>query len=687
MIKSLLTSCVVLAAALTSSWADAQVTVSYPAPGSTLDNVQLLGNFNLAATGSYTVAENAKATLECLDTGDIFDCTTFTDFMGMAIVVKFDSAEITDNGDYEFTILPGAITVDGVPNEKITASYTLSDPSLGGAGQFPQISLVSSDPASGSGVAAIGTNSLNRVSFVTSDDAAVNYIGWELWNVTDAENPQWVYQGSENRIDPNRNGGSLDDVWANGLYISIGGSDQKLIKGQKYEMKLVFCGIGYNPDTNQYPNSVTIENSKELETSIFFEGLTPGTEYSPYVYQSISPDPATYEIETVQQAMFTITYSGPVKPAAFTYHQGIADTPVAGTFTPADDDDADGYASVWDFIVDPEIARNLTGDASFVVTTADKDGLMLKGNGGYPIDDFEYHVVYQSSVGLPDLVSVAPEAQAVVESLSEIIVGNSSNLSMAYSFNASESARIVDMFGTEIINLGEPVAVDGHADQMKWTFDPITVSGNYALIIPKWYFAIGEEFEGTTNKFTSFRYTVENSSAGSAVFDIVPASVSPEDGATVSELSKVVVTFDEITYYPMVDGAPVATIYKDDATEPFAVTEPAVDNDFLFPTEYTFTLTEPIKEKGTYRFVIARGAFCDETYDMEMGESGHANDEIVYTFIVDDGGGVAGIGADASAADVFSVDGKLVLRNASDSDVKALPAGIYIFGGKKLVVK
>lgn len=70
-----------------------------------------------------------------------------------------------------------------------------------------------------------------------------------------------------------------------------------------------------------------------------------------------------------------------------------------------------------------------------------------------------------------------------------------------------------------------------------------------------------------------------------------------------------------------------------------------------------------------------------------MGESGHANDEIVYTFIVDDGGGVAGIGADASAADVFSVDGKLVLRNASDSDVKALPAGIYIFGGKKLVVK
>ncbi len=654
-VKSLLTSCVALAASV-SAVAAPQVTVS-PASGRTLDSKELLATFNLTPDGAYTVAPDAKATLECLDTGDVFDCTQFSDFMGMAILVKFDADEIVDNGEYEFVVNAGAITVDGEPNEKIVATYTLSDYTLSGSQEYPQITLVSSNPADGAGVAAIGQESLNRVTFVTDNDAAVNYIGWELWDVTDENVPEWIYQGSENRIDPNREGGEIFDRWENGLFISIGGPDRKLIKGHNYRMKLVFCGIGYDPVTNQYPNSITIEKSKELETAINFVGLTNPTEYSPYVYESVSPDPTSYVIETVEQARFTVTYSGPVKPDSFTVHIMTGVSSNAGTYTALGEVDADGYSSIWEFVVDPEIAKELT-NPHFSISTKDKDGLYVKGNGGFPLDDYLYSVVYECSIGLLDLVSVAPEEGAVVESLSEIVVSDAAGKVMNFAWNATESARICDMFGAEVRVLENPVAVEGDDTKMKWTFEPITESGNYVLIIPKWYFAIGEEFEGVTSKLTNFMYTVDNgTSGGDAKFDIVPVSVDPLDGATVTEISKVVLSFSDVTYYPMDLGAPTASLVKvdgDSETE-VAVSEPALDNDFLNPTVYTFTFAEPVKENGTYVFKVKRGAFCDEVYDVEMGQAGHANDDLAYTFIVDDGGAVEVVVGDEAAVVYLSL--------------------------------
>ncbi len=229
--KSLLASGAIVATAF-SAMAAPEVSVDYPQPGATLDSKELLATFNLSAN-NYSVTPEAKATIECLDTGDIYDCTNFADFSGMAIIVGFDTDEFVDNGEYEFVVYPGSINVDGVPNEKIVATYTLEDPNLGGASVvYPQIKLISSDPADGAGVAAVGDDSLNKISFVTDNDDAVNYIGWTLYDVTDAENPEWLYQGNENRIDPARNNGKNDDRWADGLFITIGGPDQKFVKGR-----------------------------------------------------------------------------------------------------------------------------------------------------------------------------------------------------------------------------------------------------------------------------------------------------------------------------------------------------------------------------------------------------------------------------------------------------------------------
>lgn len=684
MVKSLLTTCAVLASSFAAMAAPA-LTVTYPKPG-TYDSKEYFASFNLSASGSSTVAEGATATLECLDEGEVINSTEFKVFMGM-LMVKFDTEEIVYNGEYELSIPAGAVLVDGEPCAALTANYVLNDGNLG-IGEFPQITLVSSDPADGASVAAIGSDALNKVSFVTSNDDAVNYIEWSIYDVTNPESPEYVYSGNENRIDLNRNG-HTDDVWTNGLYITIGGPDQKLIKGQKYEMRLTFAGIGYDPATNQYPTPTQISASTELETAIYFNGLTPGTEYSEYVYEEVTPDPETYIIDTVEQAMFTITYSGPVKPASFIYHRGQADTPNAGTYSPLNDEDGDGYASMWEFFVDPSLAAGMTGEASFYIVSKDKDGLTVRGNGGYPTDDFSYRVTFECNIGYPDLISVAPAEGATVETLSEIIVGNSDDLVMAFGYNASAPARITDMFGGEIRVLGEPEAVEGNTKQMKWTFDPITVSGNYVLIIPKWYFALGEEMDGTTSKETTFRYTVENDEPSTgATFDITPVSVTPADGATVTEIKDVVLKFEETTFYPMSIGAPVATLVNtSSAADVIYTSEIAVENDYWDPTEYTFSFATPIKENGTYKFTVAKGAFCDLTYDNENGEAGHASDELVYTFIISTGLGVESVATEEVSGNVYSVDGKVVVRNASAADVKALPAGLYIVNGKKIVVK
>lgn len=50
---------------------------------------------------------------------------------------------------------------------------------------------------------------------------------------------------------------------------------------------------------------------------------------------------------------------------------------------------------------------------------------------------------------------------------------------------------------------------------------------------------------------------------------------------------------------------------------------------------------------------------------------------------------ITGVGTDASAAnnDVYNLQGILVKANASADDIKALPAGLYIIGGKKTIVR
>lgn len=227
----------------------------------------------------------------------------------------------------------------------------------------------------------------------------------------------------------------------------------------------------------------------------------------------------------------------------------------------------------------------------------------------------------------PELVLISPEAGATVESVSEIIVGNVDNAAMTFVADEDNPAGISYGWGG-LIMLEDPTQVAGNPSQWKFKIEPLTADGRYMVNIPEGYFTInGESCEGLFETF--FIETPKEPAA----FDILPKSVTPEQNTPLEELSVVKLTFADPTLYPMSVGAPEATIYDMEAnTVVCKVT--GEENDWSTPTEYTFTLSEAITEPGTYKFSLPKGAFCDEDYDMSDGETGHASDELNYTFVV-----------------------------------------------------
>ena len=61
--------------------------------------------------------------------------------------------------------------------------------------------------------------------------------------------------------------------------------------------------------------------------------------------------------------------------------------------------------------------------------------------------------------------------------------------------------------------------------------------------------------------------------------------------------------------------------------------------------------------------------------------------ELKYTFTLIDGEGIGDVLADAETADIYTVSGILVKKDAKADDLKTLKKGIYIVNGKKVAIK
>lgn len=158
--------------------------------------------------------------------------------------------------------------------------------------------------------------------------------------------------------------------------------------------------------------------------------------------------------------------------------------------------------------------------------------------------------------------------------------------------------------------------------------------------------------------------------------------VKPADGSTVEKLSYILFTF---SYYV---GAT-----EDEATFPKLHSE---GSDELIPVEFTLDtedgtgkvahmdgalrVIEPVTANGNYILEIPTGYFVDG--------NGRSLDGITLKYTVkNDGTGIDDVEAAANGYTVYSIQGVKVLETTDAARLNALPAGVYIVNGTKVLVK
>ena len=104
------------------------------------------------------------------------------------------------------------------------------------------------------------------------------------------------------------------------------------------------------------------------------------------------------------------------------------------------------------------------------------------------------------------------------------------------------------------------------------------------------------------------------------------------------------------------------------------------------PNEIKVTLANEVNTKGTYTLVIPA--------KMIQQSAGEENPTIVdyapqleFIFTVTDGQSIESTLNGGSTAEVYTISGILIKKNATREDLKGLKKGIYIINGKNMLVK
>ncbi len=288
-------------------------------------------------------------------------------------------------------------------------------------------------------------------------------------------------------------------------------------------------------------------------------------------------------------------------------------------------------------------------------------------------------------------ISIDPENGAVVKSLDQILMRFGEDVTLIndldnFEVSVYSVARTLVTTGIARMDYMEPNLVVIELE------NPVTVTGKYEVVVPAHNIINGDFYysegaEGLCNPEYRLYYSVEGSDepgidpAEQEVFNYT--EVAPAVGSIVNELSHISLWFPEVVN-TMND---VAYVYKADATEGESLITASVNWSFEDELLINVDLQAAITEAGEYVVVIPARTICDEAFFMSEGAQGICNPEIRLAYTVDpSGSGVAAV-AEVANVDVYDMQGRLVLHNASADAVKTLTKGIYVVNGKKIVVK
>ncbi len=285
--------------------------------------------------------------------------------------------------------------------------------------------------------------------------------------------------------------------------------------------------------------------------------------------------------------------------------------------------------------------------------------------------------------------SVYPEMGSEVESLSQIVLTFAEAVDCDnFVVNVYSAARDAVVTGTGRMD---------YMDQNRVVVDlaePIVVAGKYEVVIPNhviinYDYFVSNGQSGLCNPEYRLHYTVDPQTGDDPVnpddqetFNYT--EVDPASGSTVSSLDVIKIWFPSLPNCWEFN----AYLYKADAVgeEAGIVATATVMFDIFDDYLVNATFAEPFAVPGEYVFVIPAREIGDDEFGMSDGANGICNPEIRLYYTIDDGTGVGSI-SEISRGDVFDIQGRVVLRNASSADLKTLSKGIYVVGGKKIVVR
>lgn len=193
----------------------------------------------------------------------------------------------------------------------------------------------------------------------------------------------------------------------------------------------------------------------------------------------------------------------------------------------------------------------------------------------------------------------------------------------------------------------------------------------------------GNLVEGNTgeeeNSYLMLTYTL--------LFNIPDLTVTPADGSEVKSLSQIVVEQKEKGLNEAYTGEAII-VYDAQNQEVARVVsvEPVIpadeeDNWDYVPQQQILTLNNELTATGTYTIVIPQGFFILGT---EFDQ--HSSKRTVVTFRIDPLAAIGHISTDSTLADdtVYTLSGQ---KLGSRATLRQLPAGVYVIGGRKVVVR
>ncbi len=578
---------------------------------------------------------------------------------------NFDFSSFRNNGEYILYFPEGLlVTPAGDKSAPVQIPYSFDIPELAAA-MFDDFQILSLSPDLNE---PQGIWDEQEIRINTNHNDAIGLTMLTIKDLTENE----TLLISSNFATGRTPGDASEIAW------TIGGSERKFYQEHNYSAELIF----YNGKDQRGENGeLTPIVSKAYYN---FTGKVEGYRYSQAELLSVTPEPGVFTITNPEDAVFVYTFSMPV-----TVYK--AETPLGSagiTVYPEDCLSSNEDKTVWtlDLSTNPFMLHQ---DASVIINiyARDLDGSQVKGNAGSETNSC-FQFGWECELGALSLEVTSPVAGETLDELTHVTVKSTNGKTMEWSWNAE--AYIVNVLNERIGTLVYEAPDRAKAEVTFTTWktpegveEPINLveEGSYAVFFEHGCFIQGEQYEAKLSHSFNVTFQISGALAGpgpnpSEQETFMYTECSIADGATVDELSEFHLIFPEevalAAYYAQVT----------EVSTPESSVKADLELDMEDWNRINVKLQTPLKESGTYKVVIPARTIGTPAFCESDGKSGICNPEIILSYTVDPAqGGTAMISAESNEP-IHDILGRHVA-----TPYESLPKGIYIVGGKKIIVR